>query len=110
MMNNDMNNIMKAVELEMELKQISQSVDTRILLNDAYMEYVDKAYENKLRDLELVENIRRKMTDLVILITKLKDIEHQAIVIKDMELYWKCENKITKMINQMELMRSKYDY
>lgn len=110
MMNNDMNNIMKAVELEMELKQISQSVDTRILLNDAYMEYVDKAYENKLRDLELVENIRRKMTDLVILITKLKDIEHQAIVIKDMELYWKCENKIAKMINQMELMRSKYDY
>jgi hypothetical protein len=29
--------------------------------------------------------------------------------IKDMELYWICENKIARMINQMEIMRSKYD-
>ena len=108
--NNDMNNIMKAVELECELKKLNQRVDITITLNEAYMEFIDKKYEDKLRDLSLVENIRHRMTELTILATAVKDIEHQAIVIKDMELYWKCLAKEAKIINQMELIRSKYDF
>ena len=109
MMNNDMNNIMKAVELEMQLTQLSQRIEITLLVNEAWMEFTDKEYKNKLRDLKLLKKARSKMTDLVMLATALKDIEHQAIVIKDMELYWKCENKIARMMNQMEIMRSKYD-
>lgn len=110
MMNNDMNNIMKAVDLEMQLTQISQRIEITLLVNEAWMEFTDKEYKNKLRDLELLKKARSKMTDLVILITELKDIEQQAIDIKDMDLYWKCENKKAKMINQMVLIRDKYDY
>ena len=109
MTNNNMNNIMKSVGLEMELKKVEKRMEIEMISNDVYMEFIDKKYEDKLRDLELVENIRRRMTTLCVLITSLKDIEHQAIVIKDMELYWKCENKIARMMNQMEIMRSKYD-
>lgn len=108
-MMNNINNLMKSVELEYNMNKITQRMETDLLLNEAYMEYIDKKYEDKLRDLELVENVRRRMTNLMILVTQLKDIEHQAIVIKDMELYWKCEQRIAKMINQMEILRSKYD-
>lgn len=108
MMNNK-NNLMKSVELEHNMNKVSQRMENELLLNEVYMEFIDKKYENKLRDLQLVENIRRRMLNLTILITELKDIEHQAIVIQDMELYWKCEQRIAKMINQMELLRSKYD-
>ena len=108
-MMNNINNLMKSVELEMVMNKINQRMETDLLLNEAYMEYIDKKYRDKLRDLELVENVRRRMTNLMVLITQLKDIEHQAIVIKDMELYWKCEQRIAKMINQMEILRSKYD-
>ena len=90
MTNNDMNNIMKSVGLEMELKKVEKRMEIEMMSNDVYMEFIDKKYEDKLRDLELVENIRRRMTTLCVLITSLKDIEHQAIVIKDMDLYWKC--------------------
>ena len=105
MTNNDMNNIMKSVGLEMELNKVEKRMEIEMMSNDVYMEFIDKKYEDKLRDLELVENIRRRMTTLCVLITSLKDIEHQAIVIKDMELYWKCENKIARMMNQMELLK-----
>lgn len=110
MMNNDMNNIMKAVELEMQLAQLSQRIEITLLVNEAWMEFTDKEYKNKLRDLKLLKKARSKMTDLVLLSTALKDIEHQAIVIKDMNLYWKCSAKEAKIINQMELIRDKYDY
>lgn len=106
---NNVEKLMKAVELEMTINKVSQRMETELLLNETYMEYIDKKYEDKLRDLELVENVRRRMTDLMLLITELKDVEHQAISIKDMEIYWKCENRIAKMMNQMEILRSKYD-
>lgn len=108
--NKEINNIMKAVELEMELKKLSQRIETTLVLNEAWMEFTDKEYENKLRDLKLLQKARSKMTDLVILTTAVKDIEHQAIVIKDMDLYWKCSAKEAKLIMQMELIRNKYDY
>lgn len=110
MMNKDMNNIMKAVELEMQLTQLSQRIEVTLRVNEAWMEFTDKEYKNKLRDLKLLKKARSKMTDLVLLSTALKDIEHQAIVIKDMNLYWKCSAKEAKIINQMELIRDKYDY
>jgi hypothetical protein len=106
---NNINDLMKSVELEYNMNKITQRMNNELILNEAYMEFIDKKYENKLRDLQLVENVRRRMVNLTILITQLKDIEHQAIVIKDMELYWKCEQRIAKMINQMEILRSKYD-
>jgi hypothetical protein len=108
--NKEIANIMKAVELEMELKKVSQRIETTLVLNEAWMEFIDKEYENKLRDLKLLEKARAKLTDLLILATAVKDIEHQAIVIKDMELYWKCSAKEAKIINQMEIIRDKYDY
>jgi hypothetical protein len=108
--NNEMNNIMKAVELEMELTKLSQRIETTLAINEAWMEFTDKEYKNKLRDLKLLKKARSKMTDLVILTTAVKDIEHQAILIKDMNLYWKCSAKEAKIIMQMELIRNKYDY
>lgn len=109
MNNNAIDNLMKAVELEYNLKQLTPRIEMTLSINEAYMDFIDKKYEDKLRDLQLVENVRSKMTELLVMITSVKDIEHQAIVIKDMELMWKCEAKIAKMINQMELLRDKYD-
>ncbi len=109
MTNKNIENLMKSVGLEHEMNKVEKRMEIEMALNSAWMKFIDKKYEDKLRDLELVENVRRRMTTLCVLITELKDIEHQAIVIKDMELYWKCENRIAKMIDQMEILRSKYD-
>ena len=104
----DINKIMKAVELEMKLKETKKEADAVMMMNDVYMIHIDKKYEGKLRDIELIKEVQRRMTELTKIITSFKDIEHQAIVIKDMDIYWKCEAKIAKMINQMEIMRNKY--
>ena len=59
--NNEINNIMKAVELEMELKKVSQRIETTLFLNEAWMDFIDKKYEDKLRDLKLVKKAQDKM-------------------------------------------------
>lgn len=102
--------LMETVGLEYKLNNIDKEIKTTMLMNDVYIDYIDKKYEDKLRDLELVDEVRHRMTNLLVLINKVNEIEEKAIAINNHDLMWSCESRKAKMINQMEILRDKYDF
>ena len=45
---------------------------------------------------------------LIYLLNKFKDIEFNAIRINDMEIYFKCEKRICRLVEAMEYVRNEY--
>lgn len=109
MSNNEMFNLIKTAGLEYKLNNIDKEMEYTMRMNVEYMEYIDKKYEDKLRDLELVHEVRRRMTNLLVIINKVNEIEEKAIAINNHDLMWSCESRKAKMINQMEILRDKYE-
>lgn len=102
-------NVMKSVQLEMCIKDLDKDIDKAINEIDIQTTFIDAKYSgDKLRDMELVSTIDKEMLKLTRLINTLKSIEMEAIQINDTSVYFKCENRIAKLINIMELLRSKY--
>ena len=106
----DIFNLMETVGLEHKLHNIDKEMETELFMNNVYMEYIDEKYKDKLRDLELVEEVRRRMTKLLVIINKVTDVERQALAMNNHDLMWSCEMRKAKMISQMELLRDKYDF
>jgi hypothetical protein len=109
MSNNEMYNIIKSAGLEYKLNKMDVDIEAEMFMNDAFIKFVDKKYENKLRDMELITEVRRRMTNLLRLINKVNEIEERAIAINNHDLLWSCEMRKARMINQMEILRDKYD-
>lgn len=105
----DIMNMIETAGLEYKLQKLDDDIEIELFMNNAYMEYIDKKYEDKLRDLEMVAEVRRRMTRLLVLINKVNDIEQHAIKINNHDLMWSCEGRKARMINQMEVLRDKYD-
>ena len=103
-----MKNIMKSVELEMNLKQLDKEINEYKTKVDIQLAFIDAKYKDILRDKELINELTVTMDMLLIQANKIKDIEHQAIKIDDYELYWKCEQKIANVIETMEYIRTTY--
>ena len=102
-------NVMKSVELEMNIKDLDKDIDKAITEVDIQTTFIDAKYSgDKLRDIELINNIDKEMLKLTRLVNRLKDIEMEAIKIDDTTTYFKCENRIAKLINIMEVLRNKY--
>lgn len=102
-------NIMKSVELEINIKDLDKEIDKAITEVDIQTIFVDAKYSgDKLRDMDLMTTIVEEMVKLTKLINRLKDIELEAIKINDNTIYFKCEDRIVKLINIMEALRSKY--
>ena len=104
-----MKNIMKSVELEMNLKQLDNEIKEYKTKVDIQLAVIDINYKgDRLRDMDLIKELTVTMDNLLIQANKIKDIEFQAIKINDYELYWKCEQKIAKVIETMEYIRTTY--
>lgn len=95
--------------LECNLRKLKTDAEIEIFMNEVYMEKIDREYKDKLRDLELIEEVRRRMTKLLVLINNINDIEQLAIAQNNSVMMWKCEGQQAKLRNQMSIMRSKYD-
>lgn len=106
---NNINNLMEAVNLEMAIKDLDKFMDKE--LNNLYMHLVfieAKHAGDKLRDMELINDLHDWMNRLLKLVNKFKDIEFNAIKINDLEIYWKCEKRIAKIVEAMEYVRNEY--
>lgn len=103
-----MMNIMKSVELEMQLRNMDKDIQSLLSSIELTIIVTDVNYKDKLRDEKLLRKMESIMSDLLTRVNKLKDIEHQAIKINDMEIYWKAEQKIAKLIEVMEYIRTTY--
>ena len=108
MMNDSLDNIMKSVQLESELMLIGKEIESFIDKTELYMEIIDMKYENRLRDMELINSIKEKEQEMVPIINKINVIELKAVPLKDRDLMMKCECKKAKLINLMMYMQSKY--
>ena len=104
----NMKNIMKSVELEMQLRNMDKDIQALLTSIELSLIVVDVNYKDKLRDEKLIRKIESIMSELLMRANILKDIEHQAIKINDMEIYWKAEQKIAKLIETMEYIRTTY--
>lgn len=106
---NNMNNLMEAVNLEMDIKGLDKFMDKMLNELDIHLVFIEAKYAgDKLRDTELVNDLHDWMTRLLKLVNNYKDIEFNAIKINDMGIYFKCENRICKLVEVMEHVRNKY--
>ena len=103
-----MKNIMKSVELEMNLKEMDKEIKELNSKIDIQLTVIDIKYADKLRDKELLNELEDTMFKLLVQANKLKDIEHQAIKNDDLEVYWKAEQKIANVVGTMEYIRTTY--
>ena len=102
-------NIMISVGLEMSIKELDVDINKAINEIDIQTTFIDVKYSgDSLRDMELINTINKEMLKLTKIINILKDIEMEAIKINDTTVYFKCANRIAKLINIMGLLRSKY--
>ena len=107
-MNNAIN-IMEAVNLEMSIKDLDKFMDKMLHELDIHLVFIEVKYTgNRLRDTELIHDLQNWMNKLLKLIDRFKDIEFNAIRINDMEIYFKCEKRICKLIEVMEHVRNEY--
>ena len=103
-----MKNIMKSVEIEINLKQMDNEIKELMSKIDIQLTFIDIKYEDKLRDMELIQELTITMDKLLVLANRIKDLEFQAIKNDDLEVYWKCEQRIANVVSTMEYIRTKY--
>ena len=103
-----MKNIMKSVELEMNLKEMDKEIKDLKSKIDVQLTVIDIKYADKLRDELMIKELDETMFKLLVQANKLKDIEHEAIKNDDLEVYWKAEQKISHVVETMEYIRTTY--
>ena len=103
-----MKNIMKSVELEMNLKEMDKDIKDLKSKIDVQLTVIDIKYADKLRDELMIKELEETMFKLLVQANKLKDIEHEAIKNDDLEVYWKAEQKISHVVETMEYIRTTY--
>ena len=110
-MSENLNNIMNMLEeakLEYQLDKLTKEMEVELLTNEIFMEQIDIEYEDKLRDMDLINKVNSKLINLTKLTTRINDVEQEAIKINSQELFWKCESRKAQILNQMSVFREKY--
>ena len=103
-----MKNIMKSAQLECELLSLGKEIENFIYKTELYMEIIDMKYKNRLRDKELIDETTIMMNKLLVMVNRVKDLEFQAIKNDDLEVYWKCEQRIAHIVETIGYIRNKY--
>ena len=93
---------------EMRIELID--VDTIELLEriDLYTTVVDTKYENRLRDMQLINAIKEYNNEITNLINKINDVELEAIKYKQENLMFTCEGRKAQLVNIMMYLQEKY--
>lgn len=86
------------------------NIETNNLLEkiDMYTTLVDIKYENKLRNMQLKNDIESYNDELKALIDKINNIEIEALKNKNGELMMRCEGRKAHLINIMMYLQEKY--
>lgn len=104
----ELNSIL-ALAIEKDLKELDIVIDDLMQKIDVKLTFIDAKYAgDKLRDMDLINEINEEMRKLTKIVESIKSIEVSAIEINNMVLYTKCESRISKIINMMEYIKSKY--
>ncbi len=84
--------------------------ETAILLDkiDLYTSIIDIKYEDKLRDMELINSIKAYNDEIKNLIDKINEVGLAAIKNKNDKLLFQCESRKAHLINLMIYLQEKY--
>ena len=110
MLNNNIINQINEVGINVEITIMKEKVMNTIKNIETELILVDYAYQDKLRDLELIAALEKRTNELLLLVNRINEIEIEAIGYKNTEGMFRCEGLKAKAINLMEHIRIKYMY
>lgn len=107
-MNKRIENQINAIGLKMNFDELKPQVEKLLKRIEIETLMIDIAYEDKLRDMELINKLHEKQAELLKQVNHINDIEQRAIACNDHELMFRCEALKAKVVNVMEYIRNKY--
>ena len=100
----NINNIMKSVALEKELKDVSNETNEVLVKIQAYVTLIDIICQGNKH----IEYMQEQQATLLKLVNRLNDIAMQAMAINEQSIYFKCEDKKREVRELMETVRNLY--
>jgi hypothetical protein len=94
--------------IEMKLDMIDNDTIELLERIDLYTTVVDAKYENSLRDMQLINAIKKYNDEIKNLIDKINDVESISIKNKNENLMFTCESKKSQLVNIMIYLQGKY--
>ena len=110
MLNNNIINQINESGINVEITIMKEKVMKTISNIEVELKLVDFAYKDKLRDLQLIAALEKRMNELLVLVNRVNDIELEAIGYKNTEAMFRCESLKAKAICLMEHIRINYMY
>lgn len=93
---------------EMKIELIDNDTIELLERIDLYTTVVDTKYENRLRDMQLINAIKEYNDEITNLINKINDVESEAIKYKQENLMFTCEGRKAQLVNIMIYLQEKY--
>lgn len=104
----DANKLMKSVELERELRIITDEVNDVLLKVGVYIGCLEEFYKDKEKTKDFVADMQMKQAMLLRFVNRLNDIIMQAMAINEQSIVFRCEDIKYQVRNAMETVRNLY--
>lgn len=104
----DANKLMKSVELERELRIITDEVNDVLLRVRVYAQCIEEFYKDKEKSKDFVADMQMKQAMLLRFVNRLNDIIMQAMAINEQSIVFRCEDIKCQVRNTMEIVRNLY--
>jgi hypothetical protein len=104
----DANKLMKSVELERELKIITDEVNNVLLRVRVYVECLEEFYKDKEKSKDFIAEMQMKQAMLLRFVNRLNDIIMQAMAINEQSIVFRCEDIKYQVRDTMETVRNLY--
>jgi hypothetical protein len=93
---------------EMKLESIDNDIIELLERIDLYTTIVDTKYENRLRDMQLINAIKSYNDEIKELVDRINNVESGAIKYKQENLMFTCEGRKAQLVNIMTYLQEKY--
>ena len=94
--------------MEMKLDMIDNDTIELLERIDLYTTIVNTKYENRLRDMQLINAIKEYNNEIKNLIDRINNVESEAIKYKQENLMFTCEGRKAQLVNIMIYLQEKY--
>lgn len=104
MMNKDAMNMIECAVLENDISKFHKTLDMTIFMNEVYMFQLDLDKIN----MNIIENLRNRITTMIILSDELFDLRNRGIVLENVELVSACNDLRDLIQKHVQSLRSFY--
>ena len=90
------------------LDEIKEEVELEIAKREIYDNYLEIVYNDKLRDIELINDVKEVINRFTEIIKRINKYEEALIVLNETDLMLKYECQKAKLVNMMLYFNDKY--